>query len=71
MLWGKEITVYTYHKNQTQDALGLTSDHMYRLILVLEDYGPTIVYNKGIQNIIVVPHYDWTMDTSQMTGEPG
>ena len=26
MLWGQTITVYTDHKNQMQDALGLTSD---------------------------------------------
>jgi hypothetical protein len=30
MLWGQEIKVYTDHKNLTRDALGLTSDRVYR-----------------------------------------
>ena len=29
LLWGQTITVYTYHKNLMQDALGLTSDWVY------------------------------------------
>jgi hypothetical protein len=29
MLWGQDIKVYTYHKNLTRDALGLTSDRVY------------------------------------------
>jgi hypothetical protein len=50
MLWGQQITVYTDHKNLMQDALGLTSDRVYRWRLLLEEYGPTIVYIKGIHN---------------------
>jgi hypothetical protein len=30
MLWGQTIKVYTDHKYLTQDALGLTSDKVYR-----------------------------------------
>ncbi len=30
MLWGQDIKVYTDHKNLTRDALGLTSDRLYR-----------------------------------------
>ncbi len=30
MLWGQPITVYTDHKNLMQDALGLTSNWVYR-----------------------------------------
>jgi hypothetical protein len=30
MLWGQTIKVYTDHKNLTQDALGLTSNRVYR-----------------------------------------
>ena len=36
-----------------QDALGLTSDWVYRWRLLLEEYGPTIVYIKGIHNTVV------------------
>eukprot|EP00804_Cyclotella_cryptica_P011364 CCRYP_016036-RA/>CCRYP_016036-RA protein AED:0.17 eAED:0.17 QI:0/-1/0/1/-1/1/1/0/275 len=35
-----------------QDALGLTSDQVYRWRLLLEEYGPTIVYIKGIHNTV-------------------
>jgi hypothetical protein len=30
MLWGQDIKVYTDHKNLKRDALGLTSDRVYR-----------------------------------------
>ena len=53
MLWGQTITVYTDHKNLMQDALGLTSDQVYRWRLLLEEYGPTIKYIKGIHNTVV------------------
>eukprot|EP00804_Cyclotella_cryptica_P029280 CCRYP_011684-RA/>CCRYP_011684-RA protein AED:0.42 eAED:0.42 QI:0/0/0/1/0/0/2/0/310 len=52
MLWGQQITVYTDHKNLMHDALGLTSDRVYRWRLLLEEYGPTIVYIKGIHNTV-------------------
>ncbi len=52
MFWGQQITVYTDHKNLMQDALGLTSDRVYCWILLLEEYGPTIVYIKGIHNTV-------------------
>ena len=35
-----------------QDALGLTSDRVYHLRLLLKEYGPTIVYIKGIHNTV-------------------
>jgi hypothetical protein len=41
MLWGQQLTVYTDHKILMQDALGLTSDQVYRWRLLLEEYGPT------------------------------
>ena len=66
MLWGQTLMVYTDHKNLTQDALGLTSDRVYHWRLLLEEYGPTIVYTR-----LWMPFHDWTMDLSKMTGQTG
>ncbi len=53
MLWGQSIKVYTDHANFIRDALlGMTSDRVYRWRLLLEEYGPKIVYIKGIHNTI-------------------
>ena len=52
MLWGQRIKVYTDHKNLIQDALGLTSDRVYRWRLLLEEYGPEIIHIKGIHNTV-------------------
>ena len=52
MLWGQQIKVYTDHKNLIRDALGLTSDQVYRWRLLLEEYAPEIVYIKGIHNTV-------------------
>eukprot|EP00804_Cyclotella_cryptica_P024252 CCRYP_012531-RA/>CCRYP_012531-RA protein AED:0.27 eAED:0.36 QI:0/0/0/1/0/0/2/0/417 len=54
MLWGQTIKVYTDHKNLIQDALGLTSDCVYRWRLLLEEYGPKIMHIKGIHNTVAV-----------------
>jgi hypothetical protein len=48
MLWGQAIKVYTDQKSLTRDALGLTSDRVYRWQLLLEEFAPEIVYIKGI-----------------------
>eukprot|EP00804_Cyclotella_cryptica_P007671 CCRYP_015255-RA/>CCRYP_015255-RA protein AED:0.41 eAED:0.49 QI:0/0/0/1/0/0/2/0/541 len=60
-LWGQPIVVYTDHKNLMQDALGLTCVRVYRWCLLLEEYGPEIVYIKGIHNIVadVISHLDF------------
>ena len=50
MLWGQNIKVFTDHANLMRDALGLTLDQVYRWRLLLEEYGPKIVYIKGIHN---------------------
>ena len=71
MLWGQTITVYTDHKNLMQDALGLTSDQVYRWRLLLEEYGPIIVYIKGITTLLRMLFHNWTMDPSKMTGQTG
>jgi hypothetical protein len=52
MLWGQSIKVLTDHKNLMRHALSLTSDQVYQLRLLLEEYGPEIIYTKGIHNII-------------------
>ncbi len=52
LLWGQDIKVYTDHKNLTRDALGLTSDRVYRWRLLLEEYAPKIIYTKGIHNTV-------------------
>jgi hypothetical protein len=50
MLWGQLIKVFTDHANLMRDALGLTLDRVHRWRLLLEEYGPKIVYIKGIHN---------------------
>ena len=52
MLWGQRLVVYTDHKNLVRDALGLSSDRVYRWHLILEEYGPEIVYIKGSDNVV-------------------
>ncbi len=52
MLWGKNIKIYTDHKNLTRNALGLTSDRVYRWRLLLEEYAPQIIYIKGIHDTV-------------------
>jgi hypothetical protein len=52
MLWGQSIKVYTDHANLIRDALGLTSYHVYQWRSLLEEYGPKIVYIKGIHNTV-------------------
>jgi hypothetical protein len=52
MLWGKSMKVCTVHGNLIRDALGMTLDHVYQWRLLLEKYGPKIVYIKGIHNTV-------------------
>jgi hypothetical protein len=52
MLWSQSIKVYTDHANLIREALGLTLDQVYRWSLLLEEYGPEIVYIKGIHNTV-------------------
>ena len=48
ILLGQSIRVLTDHKNLT--CSNLTSERVYRWRLVLEEYGPEVVYIKGIHN---------------------
>jgi hypothetical protein len=52
MLWGQKIKVFSDHANLMRDALGLTLDRVYQWRLLLEEYGPKIVYIKGIHNTV-------------------
>ena len=52
ILWGQKIKVYTDHKNLMQKALGMTSDRVYRWRLLLEEFGPEIVWIKGQHNTV-------------------
>jgi hypothetical protein len=52
MLWGQDIKVYSDHKSLTRDALGLTSDRVYRWRLLLEEYAPEIIHLKRIHNTV-------------------
>jgi hypothetical protein len=68
MLWGQDIKVYTDHKNLTRDALGLTSDRVYRWWLLLEEYASEIIYIKGIHiteaDAILQLEYDPKLNTT-------
>jgi hypothetical protein len=44
--------VFTDLANLIRDALGMTSDRIYQWRLLLEEYGPEIVYIKGIHNTV-------------------
>jgi len=52
MLWGQRIKVCTDHQNLERNAVGLTSNRVYRWRLLLEEYGPEIVHIPGIQNTV-------------------
>jgi hypothetical protein len=52
MLWGQDIKVFTDHTNFMRYALGLTSDQVYQWRLLLEKYGPEIIYVKGIHDTV-------------------
>jgi hypothetical protein len=49
MLWGQPIKD---HKNLMRDALSLNLDQVYQWRLLLEEYGPEIVYIKGLHNTV-------------------
>lgn len=50
MLLGHEITVFTDHKNLTYETL--STDHVTRWRFLVEEYGPTIKYIKGVNNVV-------------------
>jgi hypothetical protein len=52
ILFGQKVEIYTDHINLTRDALGMTSDRVYRWRLLIEEYGPEIMYIKGVDNTV-------------------
>ena len=52
ILWGQRIKVYTDHKNLIHAACGMSSDRVQRWRLLLEEYGPEILYIKGEHNTV-------------------
>ena len=71
MLWGMKIKIYTDHMNLMRDALGLTSNRVYRWRLILEEFAPEIVYIKGIHNTVADAisrlDYDPSVNPDRMT----
>jgi hypothetical protein len=59
--------VFTDLKNLMRDALGLTSDQVYQWRLLLEEYGPKIVYIKGIHNTVAdaIPRFEYDPSVNQ------
>ncbi len=53
ILWGQSIKMYTDHANLIRDDLGMTLNQVYQWRLLLEEYGPKIIYIKGIHNTVV------------------
>ena len=52
MLWGQQIKIYTDHQNLMRDALGMSSNRVYRWRVLIEEYAPDIVYIKGVTNTV-------------------
>jgi hypothetical protein len=50
ILLGQKIRVYTDHKNLT--CVNFNTDRVMRWRLILEEYGPELIYVKGATNIV-------------------
>jgi RNase H-like domain found in reverse transcriptase/Reverse transcriptase (RNA-dependent DNA polymerase)/Integrase zinc binding domain/Retroviral aspartyl protease len=50
ILLGHSINIYTDHKNLTYD--NFTTDRVRRWRLLIEEYGPRIIYIKGVNNVV-------------------
>ena len=50
ILFGHQITVYTDHKKRTYNVL--LTERVMRWRLILEDFGPKLIYIKGENNVI-------------------
>ena len=52
ILLGQKIKIYTDHKNLVHESEMKTSQRVMRWRLLLEEYGPEIVYIKGKANVV-------------------
>jgi hypothetical protein len=52
MLFCQRVENVTGHISLTRDPLGMTSDRVYRWRLLIEEYGPEIMYIKGVDNTV-------------------
>ena len=52
MLFGQRVEIFTDHINPTRADLEMTSNRVYRWRLVIEEYGPAIMYTKGTDNTV-------------------
>ena len=70
MLFGQKIVVCTEHVNLIRDALGFTSDRVYRWRL-LEEYDPEIIYIKGVDDTVAnaIGRLDYNPDLNRHAGD--
>ena len=52
ILLGQRVTVYTDHKNLVHNTTMMTSERVMRWRLLLEEFGPNILYVKGKHNTV-------------------
>ena len=52
MLFVQRVGIFTDYINLSRDAVGITSDQVYRWRFLIEDNGPEIMYIKGVYNIV-------------------
>ena len=55
------------HRNLFQTGIGSSSDRVLRWRLILEEFGPEIVYIKGIDNIVAdaISRLEYTLPTKE------
>ena len=46
------VEIFTANINLTRDSLGMTSDWAYIWRLLIEEYGPEIMYIKSVDNTV-------------------
>ena len=51
ILLGYKIEIHTGHKNLVQETLLMSPDHVMQWRLIIEEYGPKVVYILGPNNV--------------------